>query len=350
MARANAVIDCDRLSAELLRALRGKRSRPGFSRYLGYRSNVVQRWETRACWPTAADFFAICARLRIDVRAALASFLRSEPHWLAQEQFELATAVPNLLGELSGRARLSDIARTAGYNRYSVGRWLKGTATPKLPELLRVVDASSRRLLDFVAAFVDPASLAGVARAWAKLSLSRELAHRHPMAHAVLRALELDGYPPANECGEAYLARRLGISMEDVEHCFALLAASGQVRQTARGWKARRSGVVDTGADPARSRTLRLGWAKTAIQRLEGGAPGYSGYALFAISKHDLRRLREIQLAYARELQAVIAASSSSECVGLYSVQLLDLGVAEDNALALSPPVMPPLARPRGPR
>ncbi|HTV22128.1 MAG TPA: hypothetical protein VMG12_25735, partial [Polyangiaceae bacterium] len=83
---------------------------------------------------------------------------------------------------------------------------------------------------------------------WQKLSLSRELAHQHPMAHAVLRALELDGYPPAVEAGEDYLARRLGIAPQEVERCLTLLAASGQARKTTLGWQARRGGVVDTGA------------------------------------------------------------------------------------------------------
>jgi hypothetical protein len=80
-----------------------------------------------------------------------------------------------------------------------------------------------------------------------------------------------------------------------------------RARNTYRdGWVS----VVDTGTDPARSRALRLAWAKTAIARLEGEAPGYSGYAVFSISRSDLRRLRDIQL--------------------------LDLGVADGNALAAS--------------
>jgi DNA-binding phage protein len=331
-------VNCELLAAELLRALRGKRSRPGFSRHLGYRSNVAQRWETQACFPTAAGFFEICAQLRIDVRAALVQFLRGEPEWLQQARFVPVEAVPRLLGELLGRARLSNVARAAGYNRYSVGRWVKGSAAPRLPELLRVVQASSRRLLDFIAAFVDPACIRSIARPWKKLVLSRELAHSHPMSHAVLRALELEDYASGAHPTEEYLARRLGIEAGEVRSSLSLLAASGQVRQTGARWAVVQTGVVDTGADPARSRGLRLAWAKTAIERLQGDAPGYSGYALFSISRSDLRRLREIQLAFIREMQAVIADSKSSECVALFCAQLIDLGVAEENALAAPSP------------
>ncbi len=214
MSTTVASVNCERLAAELLRALRGKRSRPGFSRHLGYRSNVAQRWETEACFPTAAGFFEICTLLRIDVRAALVQFLRGEPEWLQARRFVPEQAVPRLLGELLGRARLTNVARAAGYNRYSLGRWLKGTAAPKLPELLRVVQAASRRVLDFVAAFVDPAGIACIARSWKKLLLSRELALSHPMSHAVLRALELDGYASSPQPSEEYLSRRLGIGVD----------------------------------------------------------------------------------------------------------------------------------------
>jgi DNA-binding phage protein len=336
MKNVDRPVNCERLAAELLRALRGKRSRPGFSRYLGYRSNVAQRWETEACWPTATRFFEICLHLRIDVRAAVEQFLRNEPSWLQAANFGAVSGVASLLQELAGRTRLTSIARASGYNRYSLARWLKGSAVPKLPEFFRVLDVSSRRLLDFIATLVDPASLPSVATRWKRLVLSRELAHTHPLSHAVLRAIELDEYKREHQQTEQYLARRLGISREEVKRSLSLLAESGQIRQTRRGWVARQGGVVDTGADPRRSRALKLEWARAAIERLESGAPGHSGYALFAISKSDLRRLHEIQLAYVKEMQSVIAASTPSECVGLFCAQLIDLSVADDNALALS--------------
>jgi hypothetical protein len=81
-----------------------------------------------------------------------------------------------------------------------------------------------------------------------------------------------------------------------------------------------------------RARALKLSWAEFALERLRAGAPGQCGYNLFSISRADLRRLHEIQLSYVREMQAVIAASSSSECVALYCSQLLDLAPAEHNA------------------
>jgi len=57
------------LSIELLNALRGRRSQSALSKRLGYRSNIVQRWESGHSLPTAATFLQCCGRLRIDTAA-----------------------------------------------------------------------------------------------------------------------------------------------------------------------------------------------------------------------------------------------------------------------------------------
>ena len=60
--------------------------------------------------------------------------------------------------------------------------------------------------------------------------------------------------------------------------------------------------------------------------------PGNFGYSLFAISRRDLQRLRDLHLEYVRAMQELIARSQPSECVGLFCAQLLDLA-EEGNAL-----------------
>jgi len=74
-------------------------------------------------------------------------------------------------------------------------------------------------------------------------------------------------------------------------------------------------------------------WAGVAQQRMLDGSPGLFGYSLFAVSRADLRRLRELQLQYFRQMQSGIAASTEPQCVGLFAVQLLDLAEPGRNAL-----------------
>jgi hypothetical protein len=291
---------------------------------------VAQRWETKDAWPTAGDFLRIAARQRIGVRAKLREFFRRDPGWLESTPVgdQLASAI---LRELRGRTPIGTLAQRTGHNRFSVARWLSGGAAPKLPQFLQLIQAASGRMVDFVAVFVDPAGVPSIAESWRQIRASRELAYEHPLSHAVLRALELDGYRHGGHADPTFLPRVLGIDVASAEQARKLLASNGQIRRHRHGWRPTRVAVVDTGADPVRARGLRLRWAREALRRLEAGAPGHCGYSVFAIGKADLRRLREIQLAYVREMQNVITASKANECVGLYCSQLLDLGEAATN-------------------
>jgi len=316
------------LASQWLRALRGRRSRPGFSQLLGYRSNIVQHWETGRSWPTATRFFSICRRLRLPPEQRIGSFLQRNPSWLASANFSQRASVAALLVELKGRNPISVLAERSGYNRFSVSRWLRGSADPKLPELLALIEAASRRALDFVAEFTPPSALPCAAPAWKQLLLLREGAYAQPLSHAVLRALELDGYAAGGYRDDDYLARAVGASAAELQAALQFLLASGQLKKTRRGYKPAQIGVVDTGMDPARARQLRLDWTRRALQRLESGSSGHFGYSLFAISKSDFQRIEQLQADYVRAMQAIIAGSRRNECVGLYCAQLLDLARA----------------------
>jgi hypothetical protein len=298
----------NRLTRELLTALRGpRRSRPGFSRHLGYRSNVAQRWETGECAPTATQFFAICERLRFDVNQRIAAFLRDEPAWLGRHPLSTPQGLSVLLQEMRGTTPIGSLASRMGHNRFSVARWFRGSAVPRVPELLALLEACSGRSLDFIGAFVDVATLPSARLRALRLHRARELAYRHPLAHAVLRALELEGRKTGAEA--AFLALKVGIGVEDVQRYLGLLLDAGLIGKTRRGFAARGHAVVDTGADSSRARALKLSWVRVATERLDAGAPGFSGYRVFAVGKADLRRLHELQLAYAREMQTIIASS-----------------------------------------
>lgn len=341
--RQVAEIDFNQLSRELLVALRGsRRSRPGFSKHLGYRSNIAQRWETGLCSPTAVDFFKICRRLRIDIKARVAHFLRNEPDWLETAGLDTASGLSAFLGELRGRTRVVLIAERTGFNRFSVSRWFKGTAMPRLPELLALVEACCGRCVDFVDEFVEAESLPSIANRAEALRLSREVAYQHPIAHAVLRALDLEGAPRQHEALVFFLGKHLAMAPDEAARCLDILVETKQIRRTRGGYATSDAFLVDTGGDPSRARALRLNWARLAVTRLAAGSPGQCGYRLFSISREDLRKLHELQLAHAREMSTLIANSKSDECVALYCVQLLDLAEPSLNTFPAPQPVGKP--------
>jgi transcriptional regulator with XRE-family HTH domain len=322
------------VAAALIRALRGKRSQAGLSKRLGYRSNIVQRWETAQCWPTAARFFSLCRRVGVDLDTVLARFHSPRPAWVDEIQLTSPAGVARWLRELKGKTPIGAVADAAHVSRFRVARWLKGEAQPRLPELLMMVDVSSGRLVDFVATLTDPAGVPPLAREHAMLQRAREAAYRHPWSQAVLRALEL---PQPKRGQSAWLAQTLGIEVREVTCALEVLEQSGQVTKCAGRYVAEPLRHINTSADPAQARALKRAWAEAAVSRLASGQPGMFGYALFAASREDLRTLRELQLQYTRQMQSLIAQSTSNECVGLFCVQLLDLSLRDDNALRLSP-------------
>jgi transcriptional regulator with XRE-family HTH domain len=324
-------LDYDTLAVELVRALRGRRSLAAFSRRMGYRSNVAQRWESRRSWPSAADFLALRRRAEPRARDPLVAFFRHAPAWLAQVEPESRLAVAAFLRQLRGKAPIAAIAERGGFSRYQVSRWLSGATEPPLPAFLCLVELSSRRLLDLLALLGDPERLPSITRRWQRLELARRSAYDKPWSHGVLRALELETQP-AGGAQLGFIAKRLSVDVETVKDCLATLEATGQVYKQRRRYLPRDVLAVHTAQDPELSRGLRREWTRTALGRLERGAPGSFGYSLFAVSKADLRRLRELHLQYVRAMQELIARSEPNECVGLFCAQLLDLA-EEDNAL-----------------
>jgi hypothetical protein len=83
--------------------------------------------------------------------------------------------------------------------------------------------------------------------------------------------------------------------------------------------------LTDTRHYPEAGRMLKIWWARQALERLERNDPGLFSYNLFAVSERDYERLRELHLAYFRELRSIVAASQPAERVVLAHLSLLPL-------------------------
>jgi hypothetical protein len=318
-------MDFPRVASEWLRFVRGKRSQRGFSRRLGYRSNIAYRWESGVCFPTAAETFALASRATGSARGKLEAFFGPGAPNLATETLTTREGVAELLSELQGKTSVVELARRSGFSRFSVARWLSGAAEPRLPEFLALVEAETFRALDFLSIFVDPAKLASVADAWRAREAARRIAYDVPWSHAVLRAIELAEYQALRKHRPGWIARRLGISLAEEKRCLDALSAARQVRFEHGRFVLDETQNVDTRADPARARELKAEWLRVALKRFESGVNGTFGYNLMAVSRADLARLRELHIDYFHKMQALVADSTPSECVVLFNTELFAL-------------------------
>jgi DNA-binding phage protein len=321
-------MDYASLASELLKSLRGRRSQNAFSTWLGYSSNVQYLWESGRAFPRASRFFQIAERTSHPVRAAVLRLYARPPAWLNEVDIASPRGVAALLRELKGSRSILEIARATGQNRFTVSRWLKGEAEPRLPDFLCVLEAVSLRLLDFIAGLVDPAQLPSLAAPWLRLEAARRTAYDFPLSHAVLHALELETYQALPRHVPGWIAHRVGISPEQEHESLKLLRETGQIRRHSMRWQVIESTLVDTHRDPAGARRLREFWAQHSVEHLKAHPDTAFAYNLFSVSRQDLERIRALHRSYFQELRAIVAQSSPAQVVALVSMSLAELGPA----------------------
>jgi transcriptional regulator with XRE-family HTH domain len=320
------ICDIEQLSRELVRHLRGRRSQLAFSRHLGFASNVYQTWELGKRYPKSSDFLSVAHKSGLPVKHAVASFLQHHSHWGSATDATSPSAVTALLLDLRGDRRISELSIAAGANRATLSRWLSGAGEPRLPDLLRLVQAATHRLLEFAAIFAPPELLSATRVEWENLELQRQLAYELPMSHAVLRALELRRYQELKTHREGFIAALLGISVEDERAYLSALARARQIRKRKGLWHITQVLTVDTRRQAAPNQRLKQYWASLGAERtVHESGNGLFCYNLFTVSEPDYQRLREMQLAYFEALRAVVGRSEPADRVVVTNLQLFAL-------------------------
>jgi hypothetical protein len=319
-------LDHEALAKQLVRALRGARSQGAINRRLRRSSNVTHTWERGTRHPTASDFLRLAALAKVDVAGVLAEFGAIDGPVSLTGAAGRST-VSSFITSLTRDTAQAVLARQVERDRNTVARWLSGATEPRLPDFLRIVDSASHRLVDFVAAFTDPEQLPAIRAAHRDLRLQRQLAYEMPWAHAVLRVLELDAYR-ASGGQPGFIARHIGIGVEEERRCLDALFKAGQIRRRGGKWTLRRVLAVDTRDDPEGNLALKKHWARAGLERLEGGAlqaGGLFSYNLFAISDDGLEEIRRAHLDYFARLRTIVAECKHPTRLVLANVQLIPL-------------------------
>lgn len=300
-----------------MRALRGSRSQIGFSRRLGYTSNVAAKWERGLRSPTFGQVLRDAARLGVDVPSVIARF-----HRQAAPAFDPACpeALHPWLQALVGPVPHGDLALRAGLSRHQVGRLLRGDAAGRLPEVLALVEGATGRVVDLVALLVDvdrvPALRDRVARRQATIRWATE----HRWGPAVLAVL--DTLPTGSTRADAvrWLADRLPLDEDHAERELDAAIAAGAARDDGVITLGRRESLAAPQADPD-LRRIRHHWATVVAERaLNPGPDDLVSFNAFSVARADLARIQELQRGFFREVRSIVAASAPSEEAALLLV------------------------------
>ncbi|MEQ1568799.1 MAG: DUF4423 domain-containing protein [Myxococcota bacterium] len=311
----------DQAATQMLRALRGTRSQVAFARRLGYRRNPVCDWEHARSFPTAEETLRAAQVVGVDVHEAFAGFATIE---VGPPTTLDAAGLADWLSRLRGSRPLGEVAERTGVSRFVVSRWLAGQTRPRLPDFLRLVEALTGRLSDWVARLVPIEQVPALRDSYERRVASRRLAVDVPWSEAVVRVLETAPYAalPAHRPG--WIADRLGIDAQTEAACLQALEQAGTVAWDGARYKASAPITVDTRPAPEVVAALKGHWARVGQERTAAPRPAdLLSYNVISLSRADLARLRELHLAYYRDVRALVAASEPVEVAALLNVQLV---------------------------
>ena len=319
-------MDWNLVARQLVRALRGKASQRAMSMRLGYSTNVFYAWESGRRAPSATELLRLAAKRGIDVTASLSGFAQAGASEIVHSTG--ADQVTSFLRALQGKHSVKDLAARADASRYQVMRWLGGHSEPKAADLLRMVEATTMRGLDFVAMLAEPTELPAAKDAWNELEARRRIALELPWSQAMLRAMELEAYRESSTHRPGWVAHTVGISMSEEAQCIEALERAGLIR-----WNGRRydltEATVDTSFAPEKAREdVKRHWLDVAREQVGKNSEGLYSYNLVSLSRSDLVRLRALHIEYFQTVRSIVA-ESAPECVALIAMQLFELGAGE---------------------
>jgi transcriptional regulator with XRE-family HTH domain len=309
----------ERPAQQFLKALRGKRSQGAFAKRLGYRANPITDWEHGRRCPTAQEALRAASLVGVKVEAAFLTF-HPAPLAGAPGRFELAA----WLSALRGSTSISGVAERAGVSRFAVRRWLTGTAQPRLADFFRLVEAITGRLHDLVALMVPIEQVPSLSARHASALALRGAAYSAPWSEAVLRVIETAGYRGLAKHEPGYIARVLGISLEQERAALAVLVKAGSLKRKRGRYEYRDDETVDTRGDTDRVTHLLQHWTQAARERIpQRRQRDLFAYNVFAVSAQDLDAAREVLRRAFREVRTIAARSQPMEEVAILNLQLI---------------------------
>ncbi|MEM6925874.1 MAG: DUF4423 domain-containing protein [Myxococcota bacterium] len=216
------------------------------------------------------------------------------------------------LRHLKGTRSVADVARAMACSDHRIGRWMRGDTSPRLPDFLALVDILTGRLTDFVAALVPIDAVPSLADHHRRRTAARDIVVANPYAAAVLTLVEA-GLDPG------LLDAPGGVDALDA------LVSAGLLERTPEGWVSHSDMTIALRPSRAERHRLQLAWASVARERLDRPEEeDLFTYNVFAVSAADYRRIRELQLAFYKEVRGIVATSpASAEVAALLTVHLM---------------------------
>jgi hypothetical protein len=321
--------DFPRVTAELIRSLRGRRSQVALSRRLHFSTNVVYGWEKQRRHPSLLQLFELAERVDADLMGAFARlYSASVPNWLTTTGAPSLQVAAKLMSEIRGATPLVHLSQRTGFSRYAIARWLAGTAEPRAWEFLALVHHCSHRLVDFLDPLTKGTPLQSLRFEYERVHAARLVAERYPLSQVLLRCLELESNISA-KAPESY-ADKLGVTQAEEQEMLRLLEATGQIERKGQRWALLTASPLNMRLHRETAHLHRQFWVEVARDRAPLSADALCAYNVCGVSREGFEQLKRLQRDYLQKARAIIEASEPVQRVALLQVNIV--GLVDDGA------------------
>ncbi len=314
-------VEWETVAQELVKALRGRSTQGALSRRLGFKTNVVYRWEAGLRAATADDLLALI-RLRIDQsELRLWSFaLGSNGARLDTQPFEWTTWLSTIRGDQS----VVDIAETLGISPQAVRRIFRGDSTPSLSRLLHLIQCLSNRIINFIELLTDPSLLKSLKGVRTLVEAQMAITFEHVHAESIIACLETRGYAELHHHSNEWIADRLTLPIDVVEQTIQALVAARGIQSRMGKFKTQDYRMANTQTrSKADAKRLARHWTHVSMAVAEERTR--SGYLVFSADQEAIDEIGRIMTEAMHQVIARVAKTKTVDRVSVLTVNMSQL-------------------------
>ena len=314
-------VEWTKVSQELVRSLRGRTTQGGLSRRLGFKTNVVYRWEAGLREPTADDLLKLL-HCRVDnIEGALWRFAQG-PN--SEGPFDSEFSWSSWLKTIRGDQSVAEIANRLELSQQAVRRIFRGDSSPPLSRLLQLIDCLSNRVIGFVELMADPSTIKSLKGVLALVEAQLAMTFEHLYAEAIIACFETQGYAALPAHSNDWIAGRLDLPLSVVETTIEALVAARGIQVRHGKFKTQDHRMVNTQSrSRTESRRLARHWTQVSMDLHEDRTR--SGYLVFSADQETVDDVGRIMTQAMHQVIARIAKSKTVEQVSALTLNMARL-------------------------
>ncbi len=226
-------MDFNQVSRELVRGLRAHRSQRAVSMRLGFRSNVVYRWETGRSIPAAVDVLRF---VELTGTSVVEVFRTWQPS-LVDLPDDIGACLVSVVDQLAHAVQTNRLISDTDLDRHSVGRVRRGKQRIRLPDLLALAHAATGQVLDLLEALLTLDTLPSVSVLVDRRTARRSLAEEYPDSGRLMLALQHAAWVGTAASDLDQLGQMMQRDRPEVDAMLATHELAGLITNTPSGWR-----------------------------------------------------------------------------------------------------------------